>query len=232
MIDRLALVTYLGLTAACGGGSLAPVMPAGGTPATSEQAEAWISQFQPGAPVLHRFRWQYRDRNEAGGGRGSARITPGDSLRLDMIGPLGAGRGAAFVIGDAEQWAEPEEEVRKVAPSFPLLWAMLGVPRAPGSFDQVRRFEGGGLVAWQFVRGADTVEMARIDGSPVRLVVDVREAGARVGRVETAFNPDGAPRTSRLDVPSAQARVQINYYETSHPASFPPDTWRPPERQP
>jgi hypothetical protein len=149
-----------------------------------------------------------------------------------MIGPLGTGRGAAFVIGDRQQWAEPEEEVRKVAPSFPLLWAMLGLPRLPEGFEGVTRFEAAQLVAWRFVRGPDTVEIARLAGPPVRLIADVRESGVRLGRVETMFTEAGGLKSSRLDIPGVEARLQLNYYVTSRPTAFPPDTWRPPERQP
>ena len=229
-VDRLGWPPYLALVVACSGGGVpAPVLPAAGTPATAEEARTWIRQFRSEAPVLHRFRWQYQDRNEAGGGRGSARIASGDSLRLDMAGPLGAGRGAAFLIGDAKQWAQPEEEVRKVAPSYPLLWAMLGVPRPPERFDEVTRFEDQQLVGWRFVTGADTVDIVRMVGSPARLLADVREGGVRVGRVETVFTPEGGLKSSRLDIPSVEARLQINYYETSRPATFPPDIWRQPE---
>ena len=83
----------------CGGGPPALVLPAGGTSASSAEVRAWADSLQSGALVLHRFKWQYRDRDQAAGGRGSARIAGRDSLRLDMIGPLGAGRGGAFVIG-------------------------------------------------------------------------------------------------------------------------------------
>jgi hypothetical protein len=188
--------------------------------------------LQAGAPVLHRFKWQYRDRDQAAGGRGSARIAGRDSLRLDLIGPLGAGRGAAFVIGAEQQWAEPEEEVRKIAPDYQLLWAMLGIPRLPDSIDAVTRFEGPGLVAWRIVRGADTVEFARQTGGEGRFMADVRQAGVRVGRVQTTYNVDGALKSSRLDVPRGPARLDLNYYATSRPAGFPADTWHPPDREP
>jgi hypothetical protein len=231
-IDRLGPLIYLAALAGCGGGAPPLVIPAGGSPATSAQVRAWADSLQAGAPVLHRFKWQYRDRDQAAGGRGSARIAGSDSLRLDMIGPLGAGRGAAFVIGSTEQWAEPEEEVRKVAPNYQLLWAMLGIPRLPESFDAVTRFDGPGLVAWRLVRGADTVEFARQTGPEGRFMADVREAGVRVARVQTTYNVDGSLKSSRLDVPRGPARLDLNYYATSRPASFPADTWHPPDREP
>ena len=231
-IDRLGVVVYLAGALGCSGGPPPLVLPAGGRPATSAEVRAWSDSLQAGAPVLHRFKWQYRDRDQAAGGRGSARIAGRDSLRLDMIGPLGAGRGAAFVIGAEEQWAEPEEEVRKIAPDYQLLWAMLGVPRLPETFDEVTRYEGPGLVAWRIVRGVDTVEFARQAGTDVRFMADVRQAGVRVGRVQTTYNADGSLKSSRLDVPRGPARLDLNYYATSRPASFPADTWHPPDREP
>jgi hypothetical protein len=228
-IDHLIALSALALAFGCGGGSLPPVMPAGGAPASLSDARAWAQEMKAGALLLHRFRWQYRDRDGAGGGRGSARITPGDSLRLDMIGPLGAGRGAAFIIGDQQQWAEPEEEVKKVAPNYPLLWAMLGIPWTPEEFDQVSRYQDPQVTAWRFVHGADTVEIARLAGPPLRLMADVREGGVRLGKVITEFTADGALKSSRLDVPRVQARLQLNYYATIRPTGFPPETWRPPE---
>lgn len=207
-------------------------MPTGGVPATLGDARTWLDSLGSGAPVLHRFRWQYRDREGAAGGRGSARIAPGDSLRLDMIGPLGAGRGAAFVVGDSQRWAEPEEEVRKVAPNYTLLWAALGVPYLPREADQVTRFEDQRLVGWRIIHGADTMELARFRGPPVRLVASVRQAGEVVGRVETVFLPEGGLKSSRLDVPSVPARLQLTYYATTRSGGFAPETWLPPEREP
>lgn len=232
MFDRFWLLAYLAAATGCAGGLPALVLPAGGSQATPAEVRSWMDSLQAGAPVLHRFRWQYRDRDQAAGGRGSARIAGRDSLRLDMIGPLGAGRGAAFVVGAVEQWAEPEEEIRKVAPNYQLLWAMLGIPRLPDAFDQVTRFEGPGLVAWRLVRGNDTVEFARQTGTVVRFMADVREAGERIGRVHTTYNADGSLKSSRLDVPRGPARLDLNYYATTRPTGFPADTWNPPDREP
>jgi len=231
-IGCLGGMTGWAALAGCAGGPPPIVLPAGGTQVTQAQVQAWMDSLQAGAPVLHRFKWQYRDRDQAAGGRGSARIAGRDSLRLDMIGPLGAGRGAAFVVGAEEQWAEPEEEVRKVAPNYQLLWAMLGIPRLPETYEKVTRYDGPGLVAWRLVRGTDTVEFARQTGTETRFMADVREAGARIGRVHTTYNADGSLKSSRLDVPRGPARLDLNYYATSRPTGFPADTWRPPDREP
>lgn len=230
-IDRLSGVIYLALFAGgCGGGTPGPVVPVGAVPATPAQAEAWFQSFEEAGPVLHRFRWSYQDLSGSAGGRGTARITAGDSLRFDVVGPLGSGRGAAFIVGDTAEWAEPEDEVRKLVPNYPLLWAMLGVPRLPAAFDEVSRFEDAKLVGWRFVEGTDTVEVARLNGPPVRLIADVRQADGRLGRVEMRFGPDGVPVSARLIVPGTPARLDITYVSTSRTEGFPPDTWRRPEQ--
>lgn len=179
-------------------------------------------------PVIHRFRWQFRDPVGSAGGPGSARITPGDSLRFDVAGPFGSGRGAAFVIGDSARWAQPEEDVRKLVPNYPLLWAMLGIVRLPVMVEDVRRFEDARMTAWRFVSGPDTTEYAWIRDEEPRLIADVRHAGERIGRVETRFDAAGRLKSSRLDVPSAPARLDIRYVSSEKTDGFPPETWAPP----
>ncbi|MGH7753993.1 MAG: hypothetical protein ACREN5_14385, partial [Gemmatimonadales bacterium] len=228
-VDRLLVAPYLaGSLAACSASRLPPVIPAGAVPSTLAAATAWVDSTGTREPVIHRFRWQFRDAIGSAGGPGSARITVGDSLRFDVAGPLGAGRGAAFVIGDTARWAQPEEEVRKLVPNYPLLWAMLGIVRLPATVEEVRRFADGRVTAWQFVSGLDTTEYAWIRDPEPRLIADVRHAGGRIGRVETRFDAEGRLRTSRLDVPSGPARLDIRYVSTERTDGFPPDTWTPP----
>jgi hypothetical protein len=225
-IDRLLAISYLGLGGLMGcGGMPGSVLPAPGVPATVDDAVAWVGALPAQSQVIHRFRWLFRDQEQSAGGRGSARIAVADSLRFDVSGPLGSGRGAAFVIGDSAQWAEPEEDVRKLVPNYPLLWAMLGVARIPRGHPEVSRYGDARLVAWRFVAGADTVEFARVIGPPLKLVADVREGGQRVGRVETVFAEDGTPKSSRLDMPRAPARLDITYVSSTRTSAFPPDTW-------
>lgn len=146
-----------------------------------------------------------------------------------MAGPLGSGRGAAFVLGDSSQWAVPEEDVRKLVPNFPLLWAMLGVAHLPAEPTQVLRYADAKLTAWRVVHGADTVDFSRTTGSPVRLTAEVRSAGTRIGRVVTIFQEDGSLKSSRLDVPGAAARLDLTYTSTTSVASFADSTWIPPQ---
>jgi hypothetical protein len=204
-------------------------MPVGGTPATAADARAWVDSLRVTAPVTYKLKWLYRDRQQSAGGRGSARMVAGDSLRFDFAGPLGAGRGAALVIGDSLEWVQGEENLKKLVPSYPLLWAIMGLPRLP-AFTEVTRLQDQSLVAWRFVNGSDTVEYARIVGPPLKLVADVRQADGRLGRVETVFGPDGSPKSSRLTVPRKRARLDITYVSSSRPNGYPPETWaRPPD---
>lgn len=225
-VDRLLAAAYLGAGLTACGGLPGSVVPAGAVPASADMAADWMAETRPDQAVLHQFRWKFREATGgSAGGPGSARITPGDSLRFDAAGPLGTGRGAAFVIGEEPQWAEPEEEVQKLVPNYPLLWAMLGVARLPVPVGEVTRFEADRLVAWRFVNGADTVEYAWIAGTEARLIADVRQASGRVGRVETIFKADGGLKSSRLDVPSGPARLDINFVSSRRATGFDPDIW-------
>jgi hypothetical protein len=227
-VDRLRGATYLALTAAGCGGAPGPVVPSGAQPAALAEAEAWVARTRAPQPTTLRFRWLFRDQDGSAGGPGSARMTPTDSLRFDIAGPLGSGRGAAFVIGDSARWAQPEEDISKLVPNYPLLWAMLGVARLPVPPGAVTRYQDERLTAYRFVSGADTVEYAWFPGPAPRLVADVRRADGRLGRVETVFGPDGAPASSRLDVPRPPARLTITYTRMTRSDAFPPDTWIPP----
>lgn len=223
------VVTVIGLATMGCAGAPGAVVPTGAVRATWADVESWAAARPAAPPVIHRFRWLYRDREQSLGGRGSARIAAGDSLRLDMAGPLGSGRGAAFVIGDSSVWAEPEEDVRKLVPNFPLLWAMLGVAHLPDHTSEVLRYADAKVTAWRLVHGADTVDFARTEGSPVRFTAEVRSAGSRVGRVVTIFQPDGSLKSSRLDIPGARARLDLTFASSNRTSAFAPDTWLRPE---
>jgi len=197
-------------------------------PADSGAGVAWARETRLETNRLVRFRFQYRDEQGAAGGRGSIRITPGDSLRFDVIGALGVGRGAAFVRGDSAVWVQPEEEIAKLVPNYPLLWAMLGIAREPAPGAEVSRFVDAQVLAWQFVRGADTVEYVRTGAPGGKLIADVRQSGQRIGRVETLFGPDGIPVSSRLVVPSGPARLDLTYTSTTAPLTLEAATWDPP----
>jgi hypothetical protein len=224
------------LMAAIGGcgGSLAPLpVPAGLAPASIADASAWADSTRPAEPRDIRFRLQFQAERGSTGGSGRARLALPDSLRFDARGALGSWRAQAFVAGDTAMWAEPEEDVRKLVPNYTLFWAMLGIARAPAAGSTVRTLTDSSVTAWQFVIGRDTVEYVRLGAPAGRLLAEVRQAGRRVGRVETSFGADGLPATSRLIVPSGPARLDLTFFQNTKAGALAPETWtRPAPAQP
>jgi hypothetical protein len=222
------------LAGACTGGGLPPLpMPTGLAPATVQEAATWARSTLPPDNREIRFRFKFQDEQGAAGGRGRARLARPDSVRFDIVGPLGSGRAAALVVGDTSLWAEPEEDVKKLVPNYPLFWAMLGVARRPERGSTVRKFADGTITAWQFVAGGDTLEYVRETGTANRLIAEVRQGSKRLGRVETKFGPDGLPVSSRLVVRSPAAKLDLTFYQNEKAKPFAPDTWTrptPPER--
>jgi hypothetical protein len=204
-------------------------MPAALQPVTAAQVAEWVATTQPAERRLYRFKWQFADADKAtAGGSGSARVAVPDSLRFDYRGPLGAGRGAAVVVGDSGLWAQPEEQFKKLVPNYALLWAMFGVARAPSAEAVLSGLDDDRITAWRYVDGADTVDFARTKGSSVQLVVDVREGGTRIGHVVTTFDAQGFPATARLDVPAGPKRLTLRFTLVSTPAPFDPELWHAP----
>jgi len=123
----------------------------------------------------------------------------------------------------------PERSVEDLVPSFPLLWALLGVAMPPHADDRLAGSEREGRVAWRYADGADTVEYLRQAGDPVTFSAEVRRAGKVVGRTQVTMGPDGAPAKARLTVPSVPAKLEITFYATVATPAFPPETWARPE---
>jgi hypothetical protein len=225
---RLVPGLAFGLAACGGSGVITLPRPAGLVLGSQVEAASWaVSTIPPEAREI-RFRWQFRDDRGAAAGRGRVRFAVPDSARLDVAGPLGSGRAAAFVTGDTARWAEPEEEVRRLVPNYPLFWALMGVARGPAEDAEVRRYDDSAITAWQYRRGSDTVDYVRVAGPPARLLLEVREGGRTVGTVETRFGPDGLPATARLIVPGVPARLDLSFYSNIKAKPFAPDTWSPP----
>ncbi len=217
------------MVTACAGGMIGPPMPVGLMPVPADSVQAWVASTWSGEPSFMRFRFDYRERRGNAGGRGSATIAPPDSLRFDFAGPFGANRSAAFVVGDSGIWAEPEEQVQKLVPNYPILWAMLGRARDPGPGTTLTGLQAPDLTAWRYVTAADTVDYVLTRGLKPQLVVDVRQGGRRLGRVVTEFDADGRPKKARLDVPSKPARVELEFYRWERPDSLPGTLWQRPD---
>jgi hypothetical protein len=231
-LDPSLGAAYLALTLAGCAGHAASLLPTTIQTVSREQVDRWVSATEPSVRALHRFTWLYQDEQSSKGGRGSARIAPPDSLRFDIAGSLGIGKGSAMVVGDTAVWVVPERAVRDLVPNYPLLWALFGVARRPGPDDRLAGIADGQEAAWRYADGVDTVEYRRQDdgGRRVRFVAEVRKAGKVIGRATTTLGPDGKPTEARLIVPDGPAKLEIKFYATLSPPAFPPETWAPPEQ--
>jgi len=224
------ILGLIGLATGCGGaGQIRLPKPSGFVPGEAGAAAEWARSTLPDGARDIRFRWQFRDDKGAAGGRGRIRLAVPDSARLDVQGPLGTGRAAALVAGDTAVWAQPEDDVKRLVPNYPLFWALLGVVRAPANGAAVLRSADPELIAWRYHRGPDTLDYVWMAGTPDRLIAQVREGGRQVGTVETVFGPDGQPVSARLIVPDAPARLDITFSSIQKATSFDPDTWTPPQ---
>lgn len=225
--DRRSALPYLVILAlACGPRAPGSLVPVGAAPVDRAQVEAWAAGSSAKGHQLHRFRWQLQDERGAAGGRGTARLAAPDSVRLDVAGPLGSGRGSAIVVGDSALWTDPQDVIERLVPSFPLMWAMFGMMRLPPDGAALRGLSDSSVTVWEAANGADTVAYVR-QRTPARLLAEVRAAGKIVGRVETELAPDGRPLSSRLTVPSVPARLDLTFTSSTASEPFPGSLWRP-----
>lgn len=227
-VDRGRLAPYLGLLlAACTPSQPGSIVPMEAQPISRADVQSWVEATAPSGHLAHRFRWQVQDDRGSAGGRGTARVARPDSLRLDVVGPLGSGRGAGVVVGDSAQWAEPPDVLERLIVNYPLMWAMLGVMREPPAGAVLRGARDEEAVRWEWALGADTVAY-RWDSVAGQLAAQARSSGVLVGRVETSINAEGRPTSSRLTVPRPATRISLTFTETTPAASFSPDLWAPP----
>jgi hypothetical protein len=194
-------------------------------PATAEQVSAYVAASAPDGNRQLRFKFKFKDPKGKVGGRGAARIAAPDSLRLDMRGPFGLGKGAAMVVGDSTEWIRGPDAIKRIVPDFRLMWSMLGFTRPPPEAAVLSAHESGDVTAWSYASEADTVEYVRTGGPTPGLVALVRKDGAVLGRSETMFGPDGAPLKATLIVPGTSARLDLTFTESTAPATFKPDAW-------
>jgi hypothetical protein len=225
-LDRQVLLAYLGLAGWACRAQPGPLLPVSATPMSRAQVLAWVDSTRTPGQRLFRFKWLFRDERSSAGGRGSARIAPPDSLRFDVAGPFGSGAASAVVVGEQAVWMEPPDAIAKLVPNYPLMWAMFGIAREPPQGVDLRGVAEGKLLAWQYADARDTVIYARSSGESDRLVAEVRQAGALIGRAETTFGSDGIPVKARLTVPSAPAQLDLTFL-SSERSSFAPEIWLP-----
>ena len=223
----LALVVWVATLAGCRPAARPTAPERGGfAPIGAAEFAGAAARTLPGGSEVVSVRWRFRDPSLEVSGRGAVRVTPPDSLRVDVRGPLGFGRGTLVLTGTSA-WADPEALVRQVMPGRHFIWAMLGVLRAP---DSALTFEAAGDAARRFLRvaepdGASTVFELRGD----TLVGAVRMREDRVvGRLTLAR--DGGGRVAHADAEDLErnARLEFNIQSRTPSSAFPAGVWRHP----
>lgn len=228
MLDRLGARSYIAacvLTAACHGRP-APLVPEPLAPVLADSVTAWVGVSGLTRPTALRFRWRYRDERRSGGGRGTARVAPPDSLRVDWAAVLGLASGAAVVVGDSLQWADPKDDYpSSVVPAVQLIWTALGVVRPPRAGTAVFGARDSTRALWRFVAQGDTLDF-RLRSAPRTLEAEWRRDGHLMARSRTLLGPAGLPSSVRIDVPERSARFELTFVAVDTAATFAPALWR------
>jgi hypothetical protein len=231
---RRSVVLYIaaGLAAgSCRPRSVARLVPVSLGPTSRDSAIAWIRELEPDGASAIRFRWRYEDERARWAGRGTARIAPPDSVRLDYAGPLGLGSGAGVVVGDSVVWADPADDFRRLVPAIPMLWAAMGMVRPPepgaGVYTRAESESEHSVRYWRFVQkgGGDTLDYALRSGAERELLAEWTRNGKVIARSVTRYDGGGRPAASRIDLPSAPARMEFSVVAVDTAPVFPPALW-------
>ena len=166
-----------------GGGCAPRAMPLKGAPAPNRALP--LLALAPG----HRrivFRWDYQENSLMAKGEGAMRISAPDSARVDLFLNGGVFLGNAILIG-SNLTAPNQNQVEKVLPPAPMMWAALGRLAIPALPDTVMTLEGdvlyadiGRPVAWRVtIKGNRLMQLARLSGGRIAELV-TRDEGGRL----------------------------------------------------
>lgn len=229
LLDRLGGGSYIAACVALTAcyGRPAPLVPEPLAVVSRDSIVVWSRRSGPTRPTALRFRWRYRDDRRSGGGRGTARVAPPDSVRVDWATSLNIKTGAAVVVGDSLQWADPKEDYpSSVTPAVQLVWTALGVVRPPG--DAVAVLGAGDSIraVWRYAGEHDTLDFRQGLGTPRTLESEWRRDGTVMARGRTVLGPGGLPESARIDVPKRSARFELTFVAVDSAATFAPALWR------
>ena len=207
-----ALVPVVVLLPAAGCGPRARALA--GTPSAAPIPAA---QIAPGHQRVT-FRWEFSDGDVGFKGEGVARVAGPDSARLDFFVSGGLGGGRAVLIGDRLSVPREAEEIRRVLPPVPLLWAALGRLALPAAPDTTVRIDGRLLRA-----EVGNEPRWRVTFEGPRLVEVLRVSDGRVAERVTR-GADGGVQYQHL---TAQRRLTLTNLATAKAADFDAAIWRP-----
>ena len=132
------------------------------------------------------FRWDYEENSLMVHGEGAIRAAAPDSARVDLFLAGGVSAGHAVLIGDKLQGPNTDQ-VRKVLPPPPMMWATLGRLAIPPLPDTVLTVDGETMYAdigrpatWRVtVKGGRLMQLAHLSGGRIMEVV-TRDNGGRL----------------------------------------------------
>jgi len=168
VVRPIALAGALALLVAGCGPRARPLV---GAPAPAVLPRAEL----PAGRQRYDFRWEYEDGDLLVRGDGVARTAAPDSVRLDFFLDGGMGGGYALLLGQ-ELIVPGGDQVRRLLPPPPLLWASLGRLAVPPASDTIARVDAGTLRA---DIGRDPTWRASFDGqrlARLERIVDGRVA--------------------------------------------------------
>jgi hypothetical protein len=163
------------------------------------------------------FNWRLQESELEVRGDGAARISPPDSVRIDLFVAGGLGSGVAWIIGD-EMRIDVPDALRRVLPPPSFLWAALGRFAIPAGRDTV-------------VARTDSTLTAEIGPSP-RWRLALR--GRRILRLERAEGDKLVDRLERRDDgslvyshPSTRRQLTLTTTRVDSVAPFDAAIWKP-----
>jgi hypothetical protein len=189
-----------------------------------EAFAAAAARTLPSGSELIQVRWRFRDASGAVSGRGAVRLSPPDSLRLDVRGPLGFGRGTLVLAGPAA-WADPAGLVEQVLPRRYLVWAMLGVVQAPDSAALFESASEGDRLQLRVTEPGGEATIFDLRGDTLTGVVRMR--GDRVGG-GLGLLGEGAGAVVHADAEDLErdAHLEFDIQSRSPSGAFPAEVWR------
>jgi hypothetical protein len=239
-IHPAALLACLAGSAACAGHAAAPAgAPSPEAPATTTAPGPTASPAAPAtdpaaladsirratmlrSPRQVMFAWELDEAGAKFRGRGVARVSPPDRVRLDLFGPRGETYLAAALVDETPR-IPASAQGRVPMPSPALLWGALGAVKPPAA----ARLVSASPTSVRYDAGdAGTLEY-RLEGGTLRSVRRLVRGGLRES-VEVARAPDGSVRRAEYRDWNAYRTLTLTLESSNDVASFSEDTWTPP----
>jgi hypothetical protein len=192
-----------------------------------DSVTAWVGATGPTRPTALRFKWRYRDQRISGGGRGTARFAPPDSVRVDWATSFNFRTGAAVMVGDSLVWADPRQDFPDLPrPAVQVIWTALGLIRPPETAMAVYGGRDSAQTVWRYADGRDTIDFRLRATGPRTLESEWRRDRHVMARSRTVLGPAGLPESVRIDVPERPARIEFTTVAVDTTAAFLPALWR------